>query len=93
MAVVSSKLADHTNDNHVLATSHKDTAFTWGSENYAVLAVINVDIGSHVKDKVKASFAVVDIELLPFERIDKLYFELVFFVFEKEVFRIEFFLE
>lgn len=65
MAVVKSKLSSGGDDDHIAATSHEDTAFTWGSEYEAILAVVEVNIGSHVKDEVLPSFTFVYIELLP----------------------------
>ena len=89
MTVIGPELANKSHDHHVLATSYKDAAVARGCENEAILTVVNVDIGSDIEHEVKPSFAVVDIELFPFERVHHLDFELVFFVLELEIIGVE----
>ena len=90
MPIVQSKLPCNPNKNHILATSNKDTTFTRSSKHKAILTIINVDIGSDIKDKVERSLTVFNIELLSFKRINNFNFELILLIFEIEVFRIEF---
>ena len=66
MAIVSSELTDNANYNHILATPYKNTAFAWSCENDTILTIINVDISGNIENEVKTSFAIINIELLPF---------------------------
>lgn len=57
VTIVGSELPCGANYDHVLAVPHKDTTFHGGCINEAVLAVVNVNIGSNVKHKVFPVFA------------------------------------
>jgi len=64
VAVVGSELTSNSNNDHIFAASNKDTTLTRTCKNEAILTIVNVNIGSVIKNKVCTIFTIIDIELL-----------------------------
>lgn len=64
MTLISPKLLGGSNEDHPFAVSNEDGALTWSNKDGAILTVIDVEVGSDVKDKVLAVFAILNVVLL-----------------------------
>ena len=67
MALICSKLTSDSNNSEFLAIPDKNSALARRQKDKAVLAVVNIHIGSDIENKVKGIFAIVDIVLLLFD--------------------------
>jgi len=74
----------------IVTVSNKYCALTRCNINFTVLCVINVDIGSYVKDKILTVITGIDIVLLTLYWIDFFNFKLVCLIFKLVVIRIVF---
>lgn len=92
VTLVSSKLTSDSYNIKLFAISNKNGTFTWCYKDITVLAVINIDIGCDIKDKIARIFTIIDIKLLFFYWIDFLDFERIRLIFETIIIRIVFFL-
>jgi len=93
MAFIGSELSSYSNDGELLTISDENGAFAGCNEDCAVLAVVNVYIGRDVEDKIAAVFAIVDVVLLLFYRVNFFNLEGVGLVFEAVVVRVILFLD
>ncbi len=66
MALISPKLFSSCNDGEIFTVSGEYSALTWGDINFAIIRVVNVDIGCDVKNEILTVVAIVDIVLLAF---------------------------
>lgn len=88
VAFISSELFRSSNDNQVSAVPHKYRAFTGCYVNLTVRRIINVYICCHIKNKILAVLAVVDVVLLAFDRVYFFDLELTDFILEAIIVRI-----
>lgn len=80
MALVSSKLFGGRDDGQIFTVSNKNSAFTRSNINLTIVSIIDVNVGSDVKNKILRISAILDVILLAFNRIDFLYSELIRFI-------------
>ncbi len=90
MTVICSKLSYRTNYYHIFTISNKDTTLDRSSKYKTILTIIDVYIGSYIKNKVFTIFTIINIELLTFYGIDRFCFELILLIFEIIVLGINF---
>ena len=92
VTIIRPKLTHNSYNNQVAAASGENATLTGRRKDKAVLAIIDVDVGGDIEDKVGTVFTSIDIKLLAFDGIDGLDLELVLLLFEVIVLRIEGFL-
>ena len=85
MALISPKLFRSRYNNKILAVSHKNSTLTRRYIYLAVIRIVNIDISSHIKDKVLRVVAVLDVVLLALYRVDLFDPELALLVLEAVV--------
>lgn len=69
MALIGPKLLGGCNQNHSFAVPYEDGTLTGCNKNGAILAVIDVEIGSDVEDEKLAILAIFNVVLLLLNRV------------------------
>lgn len=93
MSLISSKLFGCGYHYQIFTISYENSAFAGGNKDEAVLSIIDIQIGGDIEDEEGAVFAVIDIELLLFDRIYLFDPEGLGFVEEAVVVRVYLFLD
>ena len=92
VTLISPELFCCSNNSEIFTVSNKYCALTWSNIYLTIIGVINVYVGSNIKNKIFRLFAIVDVILLTFYWIDFFHFKLISLVFKSIVVRIVLFL-
>jgi hypothetical protein len=92
MALIGPKLPRYSDYGQLFAVSDKNGAFAGCDKDSAILAVVDVNIGSNIENKITAIFAVVDVVLLLLDGVDFLDLKGICLILEAVVVRIVLFL-
>lgn len=86
LTIYSPKLPSSCNNSQVFAISDKNSTITRGNENKAIVGIIDINISSNIKDKIRTIFTVVKVKLLHFYSVNLLYFKLSLFISKTKLF-------
>lgn len=85
MTFICSELFSRSHDGKIFTVSNKYCTLARSNVYLTIIGVIDVHVGSNIKYKVFRLFAIVNIVLLTFNRIDFFHFKLINFVFKSVV--------